>query len=626
MSREVIDTWIERAILALVAGVIMSGAAAFGGVRPSEFLFMWWLVVAAAGLWIARIWLAPKFRFLFPPLCWSILPFVAYAIWRYSTADVEFPARQELIQILLGALLLLIIVNNLYSQESVRTLSYVLAFFAMLVAMYGLYQYLSGSNLVWGQPRDESYRNRASGPYICPNHYAGFLEMLLPLALSLTVTGRMNAVLRVGLGYATLVILAGIAASQSRAGWVACAISVVFCGLCLLRTRGYRKLAAVVLVIVSIGGYWLYTKTLQERVAALQVTGHGKDIRFRLWTAGIKIWKESPWFGAGPDHYDFRYRQHRDAVDRAQARPGRAHNDYVNTLADYGACGLVLALLPLGVAAWTARRCWPYVQRSNNDFGQKKSSRLAVVVGVCGGLVAIAVHSFFDFNMHIPANAFLAVALLGLLACHMRFATERFWFTARWHVATVATLLLAGALFYLGSQAAERTQEVRLLQRAQAAPHGSQERIEHLLRAFTEEPKNFETAFAIAEQLRSIAWMGEADTNARATEALQWYEQALALNRWDVASMIGAGMCLHWIERHHEAAPYFEKALRLDPNHWYPRAMMGWHLFQLDRYEEAIGWFHKALEIGGIPNQMCHQYLHEAEKRLKEQRSGMRRF
>src|ERR1051325_7645061 len=98
MNRETIDKWLERAILALVLGVLFFGTLAFGGVRAADMVVLGWLIVAALVLWLARIWLAPKFRLLWPPICWAILPFLAYAIWRWRTADIEFVARQAVIQ------------------------------------------------------------------------------------------------------------------------------------------------------------------------------------------------------------------------------------------------------------------------------------------------------------------------------------------------------------------------------------------------------------------------------------------------------------------------------------------------------------------------------------------------
>ena len=61
-------------------------------------------------------------------------------------------------------------------------------------------------------------------------------------------------------------------------------------------------------------------------------------------------------------------------------------------------------------------------------------------------------HSVVDFNLHIPANAILAVTLLALLSSNLRFATERYWLGARLPVKMLVTLALVAGVAYLGCQ------------------------------------------------------------------------------------------------------------------------------------------------------------------------------
>ena len=79
----------------------------------------------------------------------------------------------------------------------------------MSISFYAVYQFVTDSTRVWHV--FTQYRGRASGTYICPNHLGGFLELLLPLALAYTIAGRLKALTKIFLGYATLVILAGMA-------------------------------------------------------------------------------------------------------------------------------------------------------------------------------------------------------------------------------------------------------------------------------------------------------------------------------------------------------------------------------------------------------------------------------
>jgi O-antigen ligase len=620
MNRETIDCWLERAILGLVLGVLVFGTLAFGGVRPSELIVLWWLIVGALGLWIVRLWFAPAFRFLWPPICWSILPFVAYAVWRYRTADIEFVARQELIQLLLCAAFLLVIVNNLYSQESTRAIAFTLIFLAMALSMYGIYQWLTGSNRVWHLYRPEVYFKRASGSYICPNHLAGFLEMIFPLSVAFVMTSRVSPLKRVFIAYASVVILIGIAATRSRAGWLVTGVSMFVLALVLVRNRRHRWTALTILALMMFAGSWLYSRSVESRVANTYLKGHERESRLRIWSAAWRMWQDNPWWGVGPDHFDYRYRAYRDAVDKMQgARPGRAHNDYLNTLADWGLAGFVLALLPLGFAGWGVFKCWSHVERGSSDFGRKQSNRSAFVLGAAAGLLAIAVHSFVDFNMHIPANAFLAVALLAVLSTYLRFATDNYWFTARWPLRIGATLLLGGAIYFLGQQGWNRSREVASLRRADDAPELSKEKISALKSAIAIEPKNPETCYALGEQLRTIAWRGEENSRQLADEAMPWFQRAVQLNRWDVYSRLRIGMCLDWLNRHSEATAYFQKALELDPNNYYTRAMMGWHEFQLEHYREARAWFEKSQQLNWTSNPMPFAYYPIIDALLAEE-------
>ena len=151
----------------------------------------------------------------------------------------------------------------------------------------------------------------------------------------------------------------------------------------------------------------------------------------------------------GRRHYDYRFRQYRPAD--VQLRPGWAHNDYLNALAEWGVVGTALVasawvLLGLGVL-----KTWPVVRGTPSDLGGgRNSNKFAFVLGASVGLAAILVHSVVDFNMHIPANAILAITLMALLSSCLRFATERYWVTVEaWGKALASAVVLAGVV-YLG--------------------------------------------------------------------------------------------------------------------------------------------------------------------------------
>ena len=256
MNREAWDRWCERGILALVLAILVFGPLAIGAARTLPFLIIQGLTLGVMLLWGARFWLSPRPQLLWPPICWAVVAFTVYAIVRYLNADIEYVARQELIRILVYAFLFFAILNNLHRQESTQIISCTLIFLAMAISVYAVYQFLTHSNRVWHFHVQHDFG--ASGTYISRNHLGGFLEMLLPLGLAYTLTSRLKPVTKVFLGYASLVILAGIAVTVSRGTYVSTALALLLFFGVLLFHRTYRLPSLVLLVVVlGAGAYYL---------------------------------------------------------------------------------------------------------------------------------------------------------------------------------------------------------------------------------------------------------------------------------------------------------------------------------------------------------------------------------
>jgi O-antigen ligase len=618
MDRERVDDWLERGILGLVLAILIYGPLATGAVRAPDLLVIQGLTAGVGVLWLVRLWLSRNYRLLWPPMACAVVLFVGYAIVRYFQADVEYVARQELIRILIYTLLFFAVVNNLHRQESVQVITFALVFLGLAISVYAVYQFMTNSDRVWHYLKPEQYMKRGSGTFICPNHLAGFLEMILPLGLAYTLTGRLRPVSKVLLGYASLVIIAGIAVSISRGGWIASGLALMVLFSVLLRNRDYRLPALAFLAVLVLAGtaFILNTAHTKKRFQEMLVSGNLEDIRFRLWRPALQLWQENPWWGIGPGHFDCRFRQFRP--ESVQMRPERVHNDYLNTLTDWGVAGAALVasawiLLYVGVF-----KSWKYVQRTANDLAGKKSNRSAFVLGAAVGLLAILLHSFVDFNMHIPANAILAVTLMALLSSHVRFGSDRYWIKRRWYVGLPVTILILAGIACLGYQGQRRLAELRWLDQAEQKTKQSQEYIDLLERAYAVEPNNPETVYAIGEAYRVQSWQGEDHYKTLAQTAMQWLEKAMRLNRFDAYSQLRYGMCLDFLGRRQESEPYYAKAEKLDPNGYYLVAHLGWHRIQLGDYRGAKPYFERSLRLKPDDNPIAKSYLGIVDRKLAE--------
>jgi len=87
-----------------------------GAVDALEFVVIQGLTVAVMLVWAAAIVDQPETKIVLAAAGWAVLAFAALAIGRYLTADIEYVARLEIIQVLMYAFLFFAIVTILYRQ------------------------------------------------------------------------------------------------------------------------------------------------------------------------------------------------------------------------------------------------------------------------------------------------------------------------------------------------------------------------------------------------------------------------------------------------------------------------------------------------------------------------------
>jgi O-antigen ligase len=612
-----VDLWLERGILALVLVIVVFGPLAFGAVDTLPFLVIQGLTLGVMALWGARLVVQPSPNLLWPPISWAVAAFVLYAVGRYLTADLEFVARRELLRVLVYGFLFLAVLNNLHRQEHVRSIAFTLIGLGVLEASYALFQFLTHTNRVWTLVNP--YVDRGSGTYICPNHLAGLLEMILPLSLSYMLVGRLKPVPKIFLGYAGLMILAGIAVTVSRASWLATGAALAVLCLVLLRYSSFRVQTLLLLVVVVAGA--AYGISRSERALGRLQRGSlpaiaVQDMRLTLWQSAWQMWHTRPWFGVGPGHFDYRFREYRPPG--IQHRPDRVHNDYLNTLTDWGVVGTGIVAAGLAALALSVFQIWSHVRRGKKEFSNPLTNKFAFVLGAAIGLLALALHSFLDFNMQLPANAILAIVLAALLSSYYRFATERFWLHVGPARRVLTLAILAGGLAWMGWQEVVRARQYVWLRGAQSAPRLSLQRVACLEQAFAADPKDFELAYEIGEAYRLWSWDGYGDPDLMAAKAIDWYARALQLNPYDAYSHLRTGMCLDLLGQFAKAEPSFRQAEALDPAGYFTLAHIGWHFVQTGDYAAARPWLERSLHLQPRSNDVATAYLKITQEKLAE--------
>ena len=341
---------------------------------------------------------------------------VSYCAWQLASAIFISPvyAAEGIYQPLmfLGAF---VAVANIGCERAAGLFRAGVALLAVLV-LFGLLQYFQGAwHLDLGVWRHEDNPVRAAATFVTPNTFATAINMfLVPLAGLYLVHGS-----RRNLAF-LLWLFAGLVASQSRGGMLACLAGLIYVALCLglpaLRQGKFRILhllaggIAVWAVLTFAGssffaGNSLFAEDALPAPAANPWLERGTAERPEIYATTLGLIREHPVAGAGASMFFPLF----ESVKPAALRDGTyyyAHNDYLQVWLEFGAIGIALLLLLATVALLIAFRA----QR------RAPADSLPLVCGA--GLATSFAHAMVDFPLYVPFVLVIAGAYLGALAAH----------------------------------------------------------------------------------------------------------------------------------------------------------------------------------------------------------------
>jgi len=321
-----------------------------------------------------------------------------------------------------------IIVMNVTKKRQLMRIFYVIVgmgFFEALYGMFALYQ---------KNPRILFYKkiynlNSVTGTFINTNHFSGYLEMVIPLAVGLIIT-RIDVLSLVGLkwkdkmlrisekGWAiNSILLMGVLGmsvaiiySKSRSGvFVLLFTFLLFFGLVGIyfrnsryqrRTiRNFLRVSLLALILISL---FLGIGSTVERFSFDRIL---YESRPAIWANTIDIFLDYPLFGSGLGTFPSIYPQFE--ADGTLWHVFHAHNDYLEYLSELGVLGFSLLLGGICMLFIFSFLVWRF---------RRNAESKGLALGGIISIICILVHSFTDFNLHIPANMLLFSVVLSLTA------------------------------------------------------------------------------------------------------------------------------------------------------------------------------------------------------------------
>ena len=269
----------------------------------------------------------------------------------------------------------------------------------------------------------EFRRESASGTFINPNHLAGFLEMNLALGIGMLVAqlhrhpaGNWREFMRRSIDtilsrkfrlrlYLAIMVI-GLVLTRSRMGNTAFFSSLLLCGSLgmILQQRVTRSAVIFFISLLLIDAYlvgnWF---GVEQVVESLQNTSFEAEKRDEVARDSVVMWQDHFWTGTGADTF-FQAYVYGGYMGPDSLFYRHAHNDYLEIGTGFGFIGFAL----LGTAVMTSLWQSMLAQRQS-------SSRVRQGLGFASmmGIASILIHSFADFNLHIPVNSLWFVVLLA---------------------------------------------------------------------------------------------------------------------------------------------------------------------------------------------------------------------
>lgn len=316
--------------------------------------------------------------------------------------------------------------------KTVTTRKQIMRIFSVLVAMgafeafYGLFELSNKS------PRILFYKkihmlDAVTGTFVNRNHFSGYLEMIIPLAIGLIIARidlfslsglkwkqRLLRLSEKGLALNVLITIAivlmslGIIFSKSRSGVAILIITfLLFFELTILylnagkeRKKWVRIFLGSAFLIITIISLYLGIGATIERFSLDHLL---REQRPTFWANALQIFSKFPLFGSGLGTFTSLYPDIEQ--DGVLVRAFHAHNDYLEYFAELGILGMGLLLGGILFLAIKSFLVW-----RERRHPEVKGLALGGIVS----LVAILIHSLTDFNLHIPGNMLLFSVVISV--------------------------------------------------------------------------------------------------------------------------------------------------------------------------------------------------------------------
>ncbi len=410
---------LESFIFADLVVTVMFAVLAYGTVEA------WSLALLELNALLLAVMLAVRFTFdeqaefrnwrLALPLLaitgWGAIQAAAFSLDRHAT-------KETTVKWLAMAIYFLAALHVLRSSERRRKVLYILTVFGFAVSLFAIVQRLTyNGKMYWVRP--VSPYIAPYGPYGNYNHFAGLVELILPLPLAYLLFARIKLEERLLWLFSVVMMAVALLFSGSRGGILALGVQVLVMMIVAIwmqrrglsegfNPAGNKMIAGGALAAVLLLVLWIGYEPLVKRFSLLQqgASEYSLVTRTEYWRGAWQMVTDHPLTGVGLGAFPAVYPSYgRSSVKNERLE--HVHNDYLQLLTDGGLIGGLIGL-------WFFMELIRIARRQFQQLPRTRTQDRAVMFGGYVALLGIAVHSFLDFNLQIAANALLFLFVLAM--------------------------------------------------------------------------------------------------------------------------------------------------------------------------------------------------------------------
>lgn len=373
---------------------------AHGAVEPwSEAV----LEIGAAVLLLVWSWQAltdPETRVIWNPLLWPLLAFWVVALVQLAAGitAVPFLTRIELLKYTALVALFFLFVQAYRTRTQWRRFVWFLVSLGFVVSLFAILQHFTfNGKLYW--VRELQFGGIPFGPYVNRNHFAGFMELLIPMGLATWVLGAERRDQLPLVGLFTVLPVGALFLSASRGGIIGFVAEVGFLALLIVARWREKKVLAAAALIVTLGAIlvsWLGIGAALDRFATYKKLEASEGRRVEMLRDSLRIFQDHRIIGTGLGTLQEVFPLYETYYDGLVVN--HSHNDYAEALAETGAAGGACGLVFLVILFWMSWR----ILRLKGD-----PRNYAYHAGALVACLGLLVHAGVDFNFHIPSNALI---------------------------------------------------------------------------------------------------------------------------------------------------------------------------------------------------------------------------